>query len=134
MRYSRPVSSRKPPRCWSKSRRARFQLVQVMPSSGHARACQLHLELPHFAADRDDLRHTGDGRETRTQHPVGVIPRTASGEIPRVDGMATCMISPMMELIGPMRGASTPPGRPSIDDRRSGHHLPRAEKSVFSQR
>ena len=55
------------------------------------------------------------GRSTQSAYS-----RTCIGEIFAVSmGMAICMISPMIELIGPMRG-TTPGGSPSsIEDRRS---------------
>jgi len=55
------------------------------------------------------------GRSTQSAYS-----RTAMGVVRCTSmGIATCMISPMMELMGPMRGV-TPAGNPSsMDDRRS---------------
>ena len=58
--------------------------------------------------------------------------RTCIGEIFAVSmGMAICMISPMIELIGPMRGV-TPVGSPSSIEERRSDTICRARKiSVF---
>ncbi len=64
-----------------------------------------------------DTPGTASNRGRSTQSAYS---RTAIGEIlAGSSGIAICMISPMIELIGPMRG-TTPAARPSsIDDRRS---------------
>jgi hypothetical protein len=47
-------------------------------------------------------------------------------------GMAICMISPMIELIGPMRGV-TPSGRPSSMEVRRSETICRARKMSVRQ-
>ena len=59
IRYSRPLSSRKPPEVFDEPAAAPFQLLQRNTEFGHAPRIWLHLELAHLAADRDHLRNTG---------------------------------------------------------------------------
>ena len=120
MRYSRPPSSRNPPEVLAaKPLSAPVSWSCVMPSAA-MRAVSgstwnwrtsppmgITCATPGMAMRR--------GRSTQSAYS-----RTAMGVVlPASMGMATCMISPMMELMGPMRGVM-PLGRPSsMDDRRS---------------
>ena len=63
----------------------RFHLFQRNAEFRHAPRIWLHLELPHLAADRDDLRNTGDGHETRTQHPVSVFAHLHRRDLSGID-------------------------------------------------
>ncbi len=40
----------------------------------HRRRVWRHAVLPHFATDRDDLRHTGDGQQQGAQHEIRRLP------------------------------------------------------------
>jgi hypothetical protein len=68
------------------------------------------------------------GRSTQSAYS-----RTCMGVIfPVSMGMAICMISPMIELIGPMRGV-TPSGRPSSMEVRRSETICRARKMSVRQ-
>jgi hypothetical protein len=56
-----------------------------MPSSAMRTVFGLHLELPHLAADGDDLRDAGDGHQ-RGRSTQSAYSRTCIGEILLVDG------------------------------------------------
>ena len=120
IRYSRPLSSRNPPEVFAeKPRKATSNWSNEIPNS-------------------DILDVLGCTWNCRTSPPIGMIcatpgidksrgrrtqsaySRTAMGEIfCGSTGIAICMISPMIELIGPMRG-NTPAGSPcSMADNRS---------------
>ena len=68
------------------------------------------------------------GRSTQSAYS-----RTCIGEILAVSiGMAICMISPMIELTGPMRGM-TPDGKPSSMPERRSDTICRARKISVAQ-
>ncbi len=133
MRYSRPLSSRKPPEVLDeKPLSAASSCSCVMPSSAMRVVCGwtwncrtsppmgITCATPGIAIRR--------GRNTQSAYS-----RTAIGEIFAVStGIAICMISPMMELMGPIRG-TTPSARPSSIDARRSDTICRARKMSVSQ-
>ena len=120
IRYSRPLSSRKPPDVFEeKPLSALDSWSWVMPSSAMRTVlgCTWNWRTspPMGMTCATPAMAIRRGRNTQSAYSRTAIGDSFSTSI----GIATCMISPMMELIGPMRGI-TPAGMPSsMDDRRS---------------
>ena len=117
---SRPLRSRKPPEVLAEN-----PLSAAVSCSGVTPSCAMRTvsgctwnwrtSPPIGMTCATPAIDSRRGRSTQSAYS-----RTAMGVVRASSiGMATIMISPMMELTGPMRGAA-PGGRPSsIDDRRS---------------
>ena len=52
-----------------------LDLLQAHPRLRHAHGIGLDPQLAHLAANRDHLRHAGDGQQAWAQHEVGVLAR-----------------------------------------------------------
>ena len=87
----------------------RHDLLDREPRLDHRRGVELDQVLAHVAADGHHLRDPGDGQQVAAHHRLRQPPQLEGSTVSEVRAMN--VISPMIELMGPRVGRSTPRGR-----------------------